>query len=225
MHLFQYSSVANTFIAPDGYFPYTGYSGYTAGESYQQTWREGFWQQAQVYAFYTRYDAFGDTNLMRGAQVSVSGTTKTDLYCELDYSQQVYQSSYDNYWTLSVTKGATNRFAQYGMQASTGVQGSAKTSSIGPSFSFRLLKHLDLTYLGLLQNRLGITQQHILTANYELSPTRSLGGRFVTQDADTNLYLFFHNSGGKGIDYFLIFGDPQATRTVTGLQVKVVFSF
>jgi len=43
-------------------------------------------------------------------------------------------------------------------------------------------------------------------------------------NANTNVYIFYHNSGGKGTEYYLIFGDPNATRTVHAFQAKVVFA-
>jgi hypothetical protein len=63
-----------------------------------------------------------------------------------------------------------------------------------------------------------------MTLNYEISPTRSFGGRVVVQNADTNVYLFYRNSGGRGTEYYFLFGNPDALRTQTSLQVKVVFA-
>jgi hypothetical protein len=152
-------------------------------------------------------------------------TTKDDLNLDVNYNRFDFQKVPDNYVNFQFTQGVTNRFRQFGLQFQTGIEGGAKITEFGPTASLRLLKKLDLSYTGFIQNRLGVIQQHILTANYELSPTRAFGGRVVVQNADTNVYLFYHNSGGKGTDYYLLFGDPNALRTQNLFQVKVVFSF
>lgn len=127
--------------------------------------------------------------------------------------------------TFSALSGATNRFRQFGISGQFGEQGSSRATFLGPSASFRLLKKLDVSYTGGLLNRAGVTDQHILTFNYELSPLRSFGGRTVVQNSDTNLYFFYHNSGGRGTDFFVVLGDPNAARFKKQLQVKWVFSF
>ena len=84
---------------------------------------------------------------------------------------------------------------------------------------------MDLALNGVFQNRDGLVQQHIATVNYEISPTRSVGGRLVAQNGDINAYFFYHNSGGKGTEYYFILGDPNATKTVRSAQLKMVFAF
>src|SRR6185312_15477939 len=150
--------------------------------------------------------------------------TRSDWYFEADYNSLDFQGLPDNYWNVQVTRGLTNRFCQFGLQFSNGIQGGEKTTQFGPSASVRVLGKLDLQYNGFIQNRLGVLQQHILTANYQISPTRSFGGRVVTQNSDTNLYLFFHESGGKGTEFYFLYGDPDALRTVPKIQVKFVFA-
>lgn len=224
-HVLQYSEISNNFVAPDGYFPYTGYKGPVAIEAYSATWRHGFWRQLSATGIYADLQQFANQGgLLRGEQFELNMYAASDTSFDLNHNDTKYIDSPDNFWNFTVTQGVTNRFLQYGLQVGTGILGGEKTTSFGPQASFRVLKKLDLNYTGLYQNRVGITQQHILTANYELSPTRSFGGRLVTQNADTNLFLFYHNSGGKGTDYFIIFGKPDALRTQLALQLKLVFS-
>ena len=70
----------------------------------------------------------------------------------------------------------------------------------------------------------GRTQQHVGTFSYELTPTRSIGGRIVTQDADTNWYCSFRHSGIFGTETYLILGDPNARRFVSQGMMKMVFA-
>lgn len=221
----QYSGISNNFLAPDGYFPFVGYKGVFGFEDWNNHWRHGYWRSSDVTLMGLDWNQFNGLPLYRGATAAYSATSKNDLYVEADYNRFEFLGKPDNFVNIQAIQGFTNRFFQYGAQLSTGVQGGEKTTSVGPSASIRVLKKLDLNYTGLIQNRLGVVQQHILTANYEISPTKSFGGRVVTQNSDTNVYLFYHSSGGKGTDLYLLYGDPNALRSVNSFQVKVVFSF
>lgn len=223
--MIQFSGISNNFIAPDGYFPFTGYRGFVGVEDLAFNWRHGFWRSAEFTAVPLWWDQVDGSPYYRGIQLAYNMVTRSDWYFEVDYSRLDFQGVPDNFGNLQITRGITNRFCQMGLQLSAGVQGGAQTTIVGPTASFRVLKKLDLQYTGLVQNRLGQIQQHILTANYEISPTRSFGGRIVTLNADTNAFFYYHNSGGKGTEYYVLYGDPDAMRTVNSLQLKVVFSF
>lgn len=223
--MIQFSGVSNDFLTPDGYIPYTGYKGFTEVEDWSAQWRSGplrsteltivplYWWQETGQLYY------------RGVQGSYNVETRSDWHLELDYAHLQFLDTTDNTFGFNIIRGVTNRFCQYGLQFSTGELGSVPSTFFGPVMTLRVLKKMDLAYNGVLQNRDGLVQQHIATVNYELSPTRSVGGRVVVQNADTNAYLFYHNSGGKGTEYYLILGDPNALRTVKSIQAKVVFAF
>ena len=220
----QASEISSNFIAPDGFFPYTGYKGLVAIEDYNDTWRHGMWRSFDINGGYISFMTMEGGRYFDGVQGSASIETRSDVHLEIDYASDYQLGTDDNTLTFNVLYGVTNRFRQFGLQVITGETGGVHSTFLAPTGSLRLFKGFDFTYAGGIQNRAGLTQQHILTANYQLSPTRSVGGRMVVANADTNVYLFYHNSGGKGTEYFFIFGDPNATRTVHALQVKVVFA-
>ncbi len=221
---YQFSGISNDFLAPDGFYPFVGYRGYFGLEDYSSNWRTGYWRSAELTAVAIDWEELDGSQFYKGATIDYNMSTKTDLGFDFNYNRFEFEGVPDNYYSFNVTQGLTNRFRQYGLQFQEGIEGGAKLTSFGPTATFRVLKKLDIGYQGFIQNRLGLIQQHILTANYELSPIRSFGGRVVTQNGDTNLYLFYHNSGGKGTDMYVLFGDPNALKTKTSLQVKFVFS-
>jgi len=220
----QGSEISSNFIAPDGFFPYVGYKGLTAFEDYSDTWRHGMWRGFDLTVVYIEWLTLAGGGYFNGVQGSASIETRSDFHLEFDYASDSQFGTDDNTLGVNLLYGATNRFRQFGVQAITGETGGVHSTFLSPTASVRVFKSFDLIYGGGIQNRAGLTQQHILTANYQISPTRSFGGRVVVANADTNVYLFYHNSGGKGTEYYLLFGDPNATRTVHAIQAKVVFA-
>ncbi len=223
--MIQYSAIAPTFLAPDGFFPYTGYKGFTGVEDWSASWRTGPLRSTELTIVPICWWQDNSQPYYQGVQGAYNVETRTDWHLELDYQHLDYLGLLNNTVGFNIIKGVTNRFRQFGLQFSTGELGNVPATTFGPTMALRVLKKLDIGYTGLLQNRDGLIQQHIVTANYELSPTRSVGGRVVVQNSDTNAYLFYHNSGGKGTEFYLILGDPNALRTVKSVQAKFVFAF
>lgn len=223
--MLQYSGVSNNFLVPDGFIPFTGYKGLTEVEDWSAQWQHGFWRGTELTLVGLDWLKTGGGHYFSGVQASYSLDTRTDWHVEFDAVNMDFEGSKDRTLGFNVVKGATNRFCQFGLQGSTGLQGSRKSTFLGPTVSLRILKKLDVLYNGAFQNRVGLDQQHVVTLNYEVSPLCSFGGRIVAQNSDTNAYFFYHRSGGKGTDLFFILGDPNAPRTVRSAQLKLVFAF
>jgi hypothetical protein len=89
----------------------------------------------------------------------------------------------------------------------------------------------------------GIGRQFIGTLNYDLSPERSIGGRYVRgrslpgdpihmpgrivlpSDYPTprrNLYFIYRQQVRRGMDMYIIYGDPNAAESIGRITVKLV---
>lgn len=221
----QYSGVSNNFLTPIGFVPFKGYHGMTAIEYWGSEWREGRFRSSNVTLVGLDWKQNDGAPFFKGHQGEYNLDTRDDWRFKLKWASFDFLGEKDNVFGFGVTKGVTNRFAKIGFQVDTGKLGSAKTTAFSPFFSLRVFKKLDVLYSGLIQNREGVDQQHILTVNYEISPIKSFGGRLVTHNGDTNAYLFFRRSGEKGTDFYLVLGDPNAKKTVSSIQIKMVFAY
>lgn len=223
--LIQYSAVSNNFLVPDGFVPFTGYKGFTGVEDWSASWQHGPWRDTELTLVGLDWRQMNGKPYFQGVQGNYTLTTRSDWRFTVDFANMDFLGEKDRTYGGRIVRGATNRFLQFGLQVETGEQGSKESTFLGPTVSLRVLKKLDILYSGAFQNRLGLDQQHVLTLNYEVSPTCSYGGRLVAQNSDTNAYFFFHRSGGKGTELYFILGDPNAQRTVRSAQLKLVFAF
>ena len=135
-----------------------------------------------------------------------------------------FDESNDLLYSASFGGNVSNRFKQWNVQFTTGKQADRPYTAVGPTISYRFFKKLDLIVGSFIQNYEGVSQQTIVTFNYEINPFQSWGGRAVIQDNDTNFYVSYHNSGRKGTDSYFILGDPNSKRFVKRLTLKFVFS-
>ena len=220
----QFHDISPIFRDANGFIPFTGYRGLLGVADYSGSWRKGFWRNYEVGSVPILWWHQDGRPYQQGVDNFFSLETRSDWRVGLDVGMFRFDGKRDETYTLFLKNGVSNRFRQWGLQFLFGTQGGRPSTFISPTFSYRLFRKFDLAYGGAIQNLDGVTQQHILTMNYELSPTRSFGGRVVWQDADMNAYLFFRNAGHRGMETYFIIGDPNARRFVKSISFKFVFA-
>jgi len=68
-------------------------------------------------------------------------------------------------------------------------------------------------------------RQMILTHSYDLSDERTVSGRMVMRDGNTNFYLAYRQRVRKGTDVLIVVGDPNADEWVSRLAVKAMWCY
>ena len=220
-----YQEVSPLFRAADGFVSFTDNRGALLVENWGAEWRKGFWRGFFVNAEASHSWHYDGKPFQRGGDVSLNLQTRKDVSLNFGANYNRFDEQTDATFSAGFTVGSSNRFRQWGADVSWGKLGDRPSFFVGPHFSYRVFRKLDIGFNGSVQSLDGVTHQQQLTFNYELSPTRSLGGRVVFQNGATNAYAFYRNSGGKGVNLFVIFGDPNAQKSVLKLQVKAVYPF
>lgn len=218
-----YNDISPIFRAADGLVFFPDYRGPILGSRYNNEWKKGFFRRMTVGGGLVHLWHADGSAFARGAELGGYLETRSDLGINLGVNSYVFDGQSDATVNLGVVANASNRFRQYGMFLTTGKQGDKPSTFLGPMFSVRVFRKLDIAYSGSIQNLSGVQHQHILTMMYNLSPTRSIGGRVVVQGGDTNWYLSYRNSGAKGVESYLILGDPNAQRFQNQFRVKLIF--
>lgn len=221
-----YTDIHEDFRLPDGLQSFTGVRGWSIYENIRYNWRNGPLRMFNMEA-YSDYQSLSDgTPFNRGAGFNLFGAiNRTDIGVQINYSDYIYGGLRDNWLTFGATKGWENRFVNFGLDFGVGTLSNEKAGVIIPKLAYRLARGLDFSYQGFFQNFLGHTKQNILTASYEVSPTKQFGTRLVEVDGDVNWYVSYRDSGKKGMEWFAILGDPNARKFRRMLQVKMVFPF
>jgi hypothetical protein len=64
--------------------------------------------------------------------------------------------------------------------------------------------------------------QHVLIINYDITSERGLGSRLVYRDGNYNAFVTYRQSLRKGMDAFIIIGDPNAEKMKRRALLKVI---
>src|SRR5205085_8079570 len=108
-----------------------------------------------------------------GVETFAQIQTRTDWSFGFNAQRFLFDGQRDETYGISITRNVSNRFRRIGIEAQTGTLANHPSTFIGPTFSLRLLRKLDVSYGGAIQHLEGTAQQHVMTFSYELTPTRS----------------------------------------------------
>jgi len=219
-----YVDVSPRFRDADGFVSFNDYRGFIQQSVWFAEWRKGPWRSffAQLTPMYFwHYDG---RPFRTGLESAFEIQTRSDWSFGLNAQRFFFDGQRDETYGFSVTRNVSNRFRRVGIEVQTGTLANRPSTYVGPTFSLRVLRKLDISYGGAIQHLDGTVQQHVATLNYEMSPTRSIGGRIVTQNAATNWYCSFRHSGIAGTETYFIIGDPNAPRFVRQGLMKMIFA-
>jgi hypothetical protein len=220
----RYRSVAPNFLNRLGFIPFVDYRGLSGYFNWGAPWRKGYFRGFNV-DFFPTWDWHTDGRpFRRQAGFGASIETRDDYRFGIQAEGGKFDNDTDFTYGLRFQSGVTNRFRQWGLSVSTGQLANLPFTAYGADFGFRLGKNFDLAYAGYFQSYQGFEQQHILTLNYQIDPFRSWGGRVVIQNSAVNFYLSYRNAGRRGMDTYIILGDPNADSFVQRVMVKFVYA-
>jgi hypothetical protein len=208
----------------NGLIFFDDYRGAQLYDDWSAQWRSGFFRGFDISIYPDYYVHQDGRPFKRGIGADFLIDTRSDWRFRLSLQHEKFDHTTDQTATFVIRRGVSNRFKQWGMFVTTGKQADRSYTFIGPQVNTRILRKLDIAYGGAIIAYNGHSQQHILTANYEMSPTRSFGGRIVVQDSYTNWYVSYRSSGERGMETYFIIGDPNALRFREQVRVKLVFA-
>jgi hypothetical protein len=136
------------------------------------------------------------------------------------YTRPPYDDNYRNI-RIQVNQRQVGREVEVAYR--WGRRAGERYSLLSPQINFHPAKPL---YISLWQERLrlgaGRETQTVVTVTYELSVERSVSGRWIGRDGKSNLSLAFRQAVRRGMDIYVIYGDPNADETIQRLTVKLL---
>jgi hypothetical protein len=225
----QLMNAGRNIRSANGLFYFDDFKGFQVYHNWSREWRKGAWRSFSV-DFFPSYTWHQDgTPYQRGGGLGVQFDTRSDWRLSTSVNHNMFDAQKDATVRFGITSGATNRFRQIGMELITGQQADKAYRFYAPNVSWRPIKNLDVLYTGGLQQFGGWRRQHILTGNYILSRTRTIGGRILVQEepgspATVNPYISYREAGERGTETYLLLGAPNNKSFLPQVMVKLVFA-
>ena len=222
-----HSSIFGYYVTPDfeiadGLVPYTDSKGGGLSMSYGAEWRSGALKNAGGGIDVSRADRLNGDHYEHNVGGYLRAHFRSDHAGSISFNKGRYEEHRD--WTLSMNLSGDvdNQFQGYGLGASHGKREDADYTFISPYISYRFQKKLSLGLSSQLLWHKGRRRQHILTLNYDVTPERGLGTRLVYRDSKLNAFVTYRQAVRRGIDAFIIIGNPNAEEMEKRVLAKVI---
>lgn len=222
-----YSSISGFYVTPDfeildGLIPYNDVKGGGVSLGCGTEWRTGMLKSAGLNVHASRTDRLNGAHYENNVGIYGETQFRNDHGLNLSLNKGRYEEYRDwNVW-LNLFGSISNRSKEYGLSTSYGRREDADYRFLSPYVNLKFWKKLSL---GLSSQFLWHTkdrEQHVLTFNYDITPERGLGTRLVYRDGKYNAFVTYRQAVRKGIDAFIIIGDPNAGEMKKRAIAKVI---
>lgn len=223
--LLKYEWIPPTFSSPLAYIPWTNRRGAYFFAEHNNDYRKGPIKSFHADVFTTHFEEYDGTDQQKGIEAGASVDLRSDIEIGAGIQRWRFYGERDETQGFNVTFNESNRYKRIGLYHQWGIRDGRDTRYTSIGGSYRVLPGLDVGLEWSLLNFGGEDRLTVGTVSYELGPLDSISGRFVNRNGDTNAYMAYRHSGGKGIEYFVIVGDPNAEKWRSRVSLKIVFAF
>jgi hypothetical protein len=218
-----YETMSPNFMPRLGFVPEVDFKGFTTFALWDHVVKSGNLAEVAVDTFTTNYDHFGGGDYRREAGGDVAFAMKGGFRIagNADFSQ--FEGSDDHTYTVNIQKPRHEPYRNWVSSYTWGRIDDAAYSSIAVGSNYRPVNKLQLSLSTQFVHHVTDDKQLILGGNYDLGNDRAISGRVVETGSNLNAYVALQRSGGAGIEYFLILGDPNALTFRRSLILKMTF--
>lgn len=218
----DWSEVSPFFLPRIGFAPETNYRGLSVGARRLRNFDSGRLQSYQIGFNAGSYKDFDGDPYSRNASLSGSLAWWRGPDLSLNLRSGEFRGFHDRTVSVQIGYPRGDSTRRYAVGVGSGRLGGGDYSRIEATIFARPNPKWVLSGSFEHQRHFGERYQAIVSSSYDLGDDRSISGRLVQLPQTTNFYLSFRRSGNRGVEYYVILGDPNAPTFRTSLIVKVV---
>lgn len=220
---FEYWEISKNHLPRLGFTQDVNFRGFNGGTTWLRPHPRGAIVETAISAFGQIYWRPGGDRYRRTLDLNGSVTWKDGLDLDIGMSLARFQQFDDQLFFMSFEKPRNDPYRRWAAGAVVGRQSGQRYRSVSVGTAYRPVKRFQLAFSGQYVNHFGVQRQAIVGANYDIGQDESISGRAVYNGSQINSYLAYRKSGGRGSEYFVILGDPNARTFQRTLIIKAVF--
>jgi len=218
----EYLYVTPNFNPRLGFFPEVDYKGPDGGFQYDKPWKHGVIAEITTGAAGSDYTRLDGSEYRQNFDLNGGLSLRNGLNATSDFFAEDFQGEHDHTYTFGVNYPRDNLFRNVSLNYQTGELALLPYQNITTTLAYRFNQRLQ-TNLSFQVVKHGSTQdQLILTGSYDLGKNQAIVGRLIQQTGSTGGFISYSRSNNKGIEYFLIVGDPNSMSFRASVILKVV---
>jgi hypothetical protein len=218
----EYDHASPNFQARLGFLPEIDYKGPSYNVGYDSVFRKNPVSELAIGYSGLDYTHSDGSPYRRHNEVDSTLALRNRSQFQFNYYTEWFEGQDDHLAQTSLSYPRDDVFRHLSVEYDVGTLALVPYSSLATTTTYRVGQRLQTTARFQQVFHGGRQNQVILTSSYDLTHDRSVSGRLVKSDSDTNGYVSFRQSGNRGVEYYLIAGDPNALTFHTSIIAKVV---
>ncbi|HRK21479.1 MAG TPA: DUF5916 domain-containing protein [Fimbriimonadaceae bacterium] len=218
----EYQQISPDYLPRLGFAPRRNFKGWSGQFEFNQAHRHPQILETEYGIGWTHQDDYNGKPFRRAVSFSGSLTMRdlTDLDFEAEYEE--IQGFKDRTYVVSLENPRGDAYRSWFFTYAWGNVAGHAIELINPGFRIRPKRNFQITFSHEELNHIEREKQSIMGLNYEVNRYDSVSARIRRRDDDTNFYLAWRRAGNRGIEYYVIVGDPNARTFQESVIVKAV---
>lgn len=218
----EYNMVTPAFYPRIGFSREQDLKGFLAHFGQEVTLAGGPISRYEFGLFTMTLDHFDGGFYRNSVGVESSVTLRNRISAEVGVEFSSFESSHDSIYSFEMGFPAGDPYRGIGIGYSAGEFQGTDYESIEINARYRPMPRVQLDLRSQWVSFVENENQHIFGLRYDIGSYESIGGRLVAENNDLNWYLSYRMSGKRGVEYFLLVGDPRAETFSNRVILKVV---
>jgi hypothetical protein len=218
-----YETASPKFLPRLGFMPEVDYKGFSGSIGWNRLFKTGAIAEIFMGTYGSVYDHYDgdDYRHGQGGDFAIAFRNGTRIGMNADISQ--FEGVNDQTFTTSLTHPRGDPYRFFRVNYTWGEIEHQPYENIGLSVAYRPTQKLQFNLGTQFVDHFEKNKQIILSGSLDLGNDKSISGRIVRGNKDTNAYIALRRSGNTGAEYFLILGDPNATKFRSSLVLKLTY--
>jgi hypothetical protein len=219
---FGYDTVSPNFLPRLGFIPERDYKGPTLGFEWTKPIKSGAIREVSANTFYSNYEHFDGGHYRESIDSEASVLLANNIGIGASLHLEDFEGIYDRLYGVAAEFPQGNPYRHFGVEYQWGRLDHEDYRNLSVGGAYRLTDKIQLTASYQHVDHFERDDLGIIGMNYDLGRDMYVSGRAVKRGSDWNAYLSFRRSGNRGLEYYFILGNPNATKFETSLIFKVV---
>ncbi len=208
-----------------GYAPEVNMHGLSTYVGTYRTYKFGPVSSTSVSGTYADLQHLDGSQYRRRQSISGSASLRDHISFNGSMYSEDFEGQHDHLASGSLGYSALDSSRSISLSFSKGSLALVHYNNLSLNASYRHRKDLYTTLSYQINQHDTWQTQLIGSVNYDMHHNLSVSSRLVQNSSGTNIYFSFRRAGNKGVEYYLIVGDPNAVKFQPAFVVKVALPF
>ena len=219
---FEYQQISPDYVPRLGFAPKVGFKGWATSIEWNKPHSKGPFMDTGLTFKGRHEDKWTGGPFLRNVEGGGSVTLRNNVNVDLQAKYEEFAGFMDHFYQASARFPKNDPYRNIGIGYAWGDVAGDELKLLGIRAAYRPLRGFQIRLTHQQLQHIEDETQTILSMNYETNRYESFSSRLLRRDDDTNIYFAWRRAGNRGIEYYVILGDPNARSFRETIILKAV---